>query len=63
MEKEISPKQKLAEIVKQLESSGHKVTDMSDKIKAIGFVSAHQKNDQPYTETQLRLEFIQKESQ
>jgi len=63
METDNSATQKLAEIIKRLESSGHKVTDMSDKIKAIGFVSAHQKNDQPYTETQLRLEFIQKESQ
>ena len=50
MEKENPFKQKLAEIIKRLESSGHRVTDMSDKIKAVGFVggiSAHQKNDQP----------------
>ena len=50
METDNSATQKLAEIIKRLESSGHKVTDMSDKIKAVGFVggiSVHQKKDQP----------------
>jgi hypothetical protein len=49
MGKENPPKQKLAEIIKRLEASGHKVTDMSDKTKAIGFmggVGPHQKPKQ-----------------
>jgi hypothetical protein len=46
MEKENSPKQKLAEILKRLEDRGLKLTDMSAKIKSMGFIGgigAHQK--------------------
>jgi hypothetical protein len=53
MEKENGLTKKLAELKKKLEASGQKVTNIADKVKAIGFVGgigAHQKRNQPSPE-------------
>ena len=53
MEKETSPRQRLAEIIKRLEANGQKVTDTSDKVKSMGFiggVGSRQRKDQPSSE-------------
>jgi hypothetical protein len=49
----VNPGQKLAKIIKRLEGNGHKVTNMADRVKAIGFVGGigeHQKRNQSSAE-------------
>ena len=58
MEKETSPRQKLAEIIKRLEANGRKVTDTSDKIKSIGFIGGNG----PLTTSPLHSDFRGRQS-
>ena len=48
-----SPKQRLAELIKRLEASGHRVVNMAADVKAMGFVGGigeHQKKNRPSLE-------------